>query len=217
MPKNINIQAEHERLVEKGREIVSKAPELLISVDIEADGRAGMGSMLAIGAVTPYNGSNFYGELRPTTDRFVPSQRKFCEENGLQRERLLREGRSARVVMNEFNRWVNRQAEEVYKPPVLVGYAAGWDHGFIDYYLASFDAPNPLGFASFDLKSRAMGINGHWSWLQTSKHDLPEEIVPPAQFTHNALEDAKWQQNLHFALAAYTLEQCGFSQRKGYQ
>jgi len=212
MPKQneqLPVTNEHERLVEKGRDIVIQAPQLLISVDIEADGRAGMGSLLAIGAVTPDETDGFYRELQPATDRFVPSQREFCEANGLSRDRLMREGNPARQAMDDFTKWIKSQEERTGKPAVLVGYAAGWDHGFIDYYYALHDQENPFGHASFDLKSRAMGLNGEWNWAQTGKNDLPDVLVPPSEFTHNALDDARWQQQIHFALAAYTLEQAG--------
>lgn len=207
MTKNIEqIRVEHDRLVEKGREIVLNAPQLFISVDIEADGRAGKGSIGSIGAVTP-DEYEFYKELMPITDRHEPGQRQFCEDNGLERQRLLWEGEPASTAIKGFKKWVIEQSVRTGKDPVLVGFAAGWDHGFLDYYLAIEDESNPLGFASFDLKSRSMGFSGDWDWSATSKSNLPPELIPPDSFTHNPLDDAKWQQQLHFALAAYAIEQ----------
>lgn len=207
MPKYIEqINTEHNRLVSKGREIVLNAPQLYISVDIEADGRVGKGNLSSIGAITPDEESEFYIELAPITDRHEPHQRKFCEENGLERERLLWEGELASTAIRGFKKWVIDQATRTGKDPVLVGFAAGWDHGFIDYYLAREDETNPLGFASFDLKSLSIGFGGEWDWSTTGKNSLPPQLVPEETFTHNALDDAKWQQQLHFAMAAYVIE-----------
>ena len=207
MPKYIEqINTEHNRLVSKGREIVLNAPQLFISADIEADGRAGKGNLLSIGAITPDEKSEFYLELAPITDRHEPQQKKFCEENGLERKRLLREGELASAAIKSFKNWILEQATRTGKDPVLVGFAAGWDHGFLDYYMAREDESNPLGFASFDLKSLSMGFDGKWDWSATGKNSLPPQLMPEEAFTHNALDDAKWQQQLHFAMAAYVIE-----------
>ena len=39
-----------------------------------------------------------------------------------------------------------------------------------------------------------------WSWKATSKTNLPDTVSPDLVFTHNALDDAKYQQLQHFAM-----------------
>lgn len=81
----------HEQLVQQGKKIIQQAPQLYIDLDVEADGVPGYGSLLSIGAVSPY-GETFYAELQPASEKFLASNRAFAEAHNLERERLLREG-----------------------------------------------------------------------------------------------------------------------------
>lgn len=193
-------------LIEQGRQIVLAAPQLYIDVDIETDGWAGYGSMLSLGAVAP-DGEEFYSEVQPLFEEFVPSQRQFCEEHGLERERLLREAPHFSLVMIRFHRWVRRLPGFYGRQPVLTAYNAGFDFGFVQQYFLKAKLANPFGSAPFDLKSLALALNPGWDWSRTSKSKLPPEILPPGDFTHHALEDAKYQQQLHFGMAGLLGEQ----------
>ena len=59
---------------------------------------------------------------------------------------------------------------------------------------------NPFGVAGYCVKSLAMALGEIYDWRETGKSKLPLEIVPDGEFTHNALEDAIYQQSLHFAM-----------------
>lgn len=193
-------------LIERGKQIVQNAPQLYIDIDVEADGKAGYGSLLSIGAVTPY-GDTYYTELRPGSDVYIASQRQFCEEHGLERERLLREGMLARTAIQDFTNWTNYQSERYGKKPVFAAFNAAFDYSLIDLEYAKSGLKNPYGDAALCLKSLAQAINPAWDWTRTSKGNLPAEVLPHGDFTHHALEDAIYQQHIHYGLAGLLAEQ----------
>ena len=199
---DIQLPTDKAEIFERGREIVLAAPQLYVDVDVEADGIAGHGSMLSIGAQSP-TGESFYSEIRPITEDFKSGNREFCEQHGLQRERLLQEAPDAPEVMAKFHAWVTEVADKIGKPPVFTAFNAAFDWAFVDLYFikAGYDK-NPFGIAPFDLKSLALPLTGEWDWSETSKNKLPEIIIPEGDFTHHALEDAQYQQKLHFGMAA---------------
>jgi len=190
------------RLYERGREIIQNANELYIDLDVEADGIAGYGSLLSVGAVTPW-GDTFYRELRPTSDTFLEGHRAFNEAHGLTRERLLIEGIEPAVAMEELAAWTERQREAHGKrgAAVLCAYNASFDFPLIDLEMARAGIDNPFGHAGFCIKSLAQTLTENYSWKRTGKSSLPEEIIPEGDFTHHALEDAQYQQLIHFAMA----------------
>lgn len=197
------VEGERARLQERGREIVLAAPVLYVDVDVEADGKAGYGSMLSIGAQSP-TGESFYREIKPISEDFVASQREFCEEHGLQRDRLMQEAQEYIEAMQEFADWLSELQAKYGKPPVFTAFNAAFDFAFVDLYFVKAGLKNPFGIAPFDLKSLALPIvgDGNWDWSQTAKNKLPTVIVPDGDFTHHALEDAQYQQKLHFGMAA---------------
>ena len=189
-------------IFERGREIVLAAPQLYIDVDVEADGIAGHGSMLSIGAQSP-TGESFYSEIRPVSEDFKAGNREFCEQHGLERERLLREAPDFREVMEKFHIWTAELTEKTGRQPVFTAFNAAFDWAFVDLYFVKADyEKNPFGIAPFDLKSLSLPLTNEWDWTQTSKNKLPEVIIPEGDFTHHALEDAQYQQKLHFGMAA---------------
>lgn len=195
------ITAEH--LERTGKELVQRAPQAFIDVDVEADGVAGYGSLLSIGAVSPW-ADEFYAELRPIGNEFIPANKAFCEAHGLEHERLLDEGQDPADALDDFTEWtyniVNRQSKLA---PVFTAYNASYDFALIDACYKQFSIENPYGHAAFCIKSLAMAIGRHrgWDWKQTGKGKLPPELIPEGDFTHNALEDARYQQKIHFRLA----------------
>jgi hypothetical protein len=188
-------------LIKRGQEIVMAAPQLYIDIDVEADGKAGYGSLLSIGAVTP-DGETYYMELKPSQNQYIASQRQFCEEHGLQRTRLLQEGAKPKTAMQDFANWTDYQAKNKGKKPVFAAFNAGFDFALIDLEFARSGIKNPYGIAPFCLKSLAQAVNQNWDWNETSKNRLPAAVLPEGDFTHNALEDAIYQQHIHFGLAA---------------
>ena len=192
--------AQHETLIEEGKTLLNNAPQLYIDVDVEADGKPGHGSLLSIGAIASHGGA-FYIELAPANKEYIASQRQFCEDHGLERERLIREGTEPTEAIRLFGAWTLNLAHQYEKPPVFSAFNAGFDYGFIDLYMIKAGLDNPYGIAPFDLKSAAQSLSGNWDWAQTNKGRLPKALLPDGDFTHNALEDAVYQQKIHFALA----------------
>lgn len=193
--------ASHETLVSTGREVIREAPQLYIDLDVEADGVPGYGSLLSIGAISPW-GDTFYRELRPSSDRFLPASRAFAEAHGLERERLLEEGTDPAVAARDLQAWTIGLTEKYDKRrAVLTAFNASFDFPWVDLAMKEAGVTNPFGIAGFCIKSLAMALPHRYDWRQTAKGKLPAELVPPGDFTHNALEDAAYQQPIHFALA----------------
>lgn len=198
-----NIEKTHQNLVDCGREIVQNAPQIFIDVDVEGDGPAGFGSLLSIGAIAP-RGETFYAEIAPQTERFLRGPHEFCETHGLNRERLSREGLNIATAAINFANWTNNLAKSANKLPVFTAFNAGYDWAHVDLALALAGiSRNPFGIAPFDIKSLAMCLGEKWDFAQTAKDKLPQILTPAREFTHNALDDARWQQEQHFALAGY--------------
>jgi len=193
---------QHEQLVERGRDIIQQAPQLYLDLDVEADGIAGYGSLLSVGAVSPW-GETFYAELQPASDKYIPSNRAFAEAHNVERERLLQDGQHPHAVARNLARWATDIGTLHGKDrPVLTAFNASFDFPWVD--LAMKEAGimrSPFGVAGFCIKSLAMALPGKYDWRKTAKGNLPAELVPPGDFTHNALEDAIYQQQIHFALA----------------
>lgn len=191
-----------ELLWARGREIVLGAPQLYIDVDVEADGIAGYGSMLSIGVQSP-TGENYYSEVKPRGDEFLAGHRQFCEEHGLQRDRLLHEAPRLEDVMSELAGWLGNLKAQYEKPLVFTAFNAAFDWAHVDLsFVRAGVLDNPFGIAPFDLKSLALPLAGGWDFTTTKKSKLPLEIIPDGDFTHHALEDAQYQQKLHFGMAA---------------
>ncbi len=201
--ERVILERQHNQLKEIGRPIVQASGSFFIDLDVEADGKAGYGSLRSVGAVTPL-GETFYREVTPSNAEYVQGMHEFCEEHGLERERLLEEGVPVDQVMYELDLWVEEQSRG--KQPVLAAFNAGFDYGWVDLEMtkAGID-PNPFGIAGYCLKSLAMSVplvqkDKRYNWANTTKSKLPKQLVPQRDFTHHALEDAEWQQELHFAM-----------------
>jgi hypothetical protein len=192
----------HEQLVAQGRAIIRQAPQLYIDLDVEADGIPGYGSLLSIGALSPW-GETFYAELRPASEKYLPSNRAFAEAHNLERERLLQEGEDPQIAPRSFASWATGLTELHGKDrPVLAAFNASFDFPWVDLAMKqSGIKQNPFGVAGFCIKSLAMALPGEYDWRKTAKGNMPKELIPPGDFTHNALEDAVYQQQIHFALA----------------
>jgi len=192
--------ANHEQLVFRGHEIVKAAPQAYFDIDVEADGIPGYGSLLSVGGVSPWN-ETYYAEMRPSSELFIPSNQAFCETHNLERERLMDEGRDPREVMQELNDWVGDVTCTYNKKrPVFTAFNASFDFPWVDLAMKENGVKNPFSVAGYCIKSLANILSPGYSWRETSKSNLPADIVPPGDFTHNALEDALYQQKLHYAL-----------------
>lgn len=195
-------QLTKQQIWDEGQKILLASPKnTFIDVDIEADGVSGFGSMLSVGAVGP-EGQEYYSEVKPITDWHVPHQRQFCEDIGLDWQRLKDEAPYYKDVMSDFNDWTSDIKREYGgKRPVFSAFNAAFDWAFVDAYFKRAKIKNPYGIAPLDLKSVAIGLTEDWNFHETSKNSLPEIILPDEEFTHHALEDAIYQQKIHRGLA----------------
>lgn len=189
--------------IERGREIVKKSPELFIDIDVEADGVAGQGSLLSLGAVDPW-GDTFYREIQPVeANGFIPDYREFTDTHGMEHDRLLREGAPIGQTLVEFADWAKeRQAvHEKAGAIALVGFNASYDYPLVNLEYIRANIESPFGIAGYCVKSLAMALNREdYSWKQTGKSRLPKELLPEEEFTHHDLDDARYQQAIHYGL-----------------
>lgn len=191
----------HDELVTRGREIVQAAPQLYIDLDVESDGWPGYGSLLSVGAVSPW-GEQFYRELRPTSELYIPANREFIAQHGLDYERLCDEGIEPAEAMRQLAEWEAEVRERYGKvgKSVLAAFNASYDFPMINLEYIKADIPNPFDITGYCIESLAQALRPGYNWKNVSKKNLPPEILPDSNFTHNALEDAIWQQELHFAM-----------------
>jgi DNA polymerase III epsilon subunit-like protein len=166
--------------------------DVYFSVDIESSGPIpGEFSMLSLGACLVSDpAKNFYVELQPTSDEFVP---RALEVSGFNLQALKKSGTSPTEAMEHFVRWVQETADG--GAPVFVGFNGCFDWQFVNWYCVQFAGINPFGFGGVDIKSFYMGLAGK-PWSATTSSQLPQEFRPDSQQTHNALDDAKAQASI---------------------
>jgi hypothetical protein len=180
-------------------------PDLYISADIEADGPVpGPYSMLSFGLCVAggFDGerfdvptgepADFYRELRPISDDFVPEA---LEVSGLDRERLVRDGDDPAAAMEAARAWVDSVAGAAL--PVFVGFPAVYDWMFLCWYFERFtEAGSPFGHGTaLDIKTmyqqKAGVVVG-----RAGKDDLPGDLRSSRPHSHHALDDALEQAEL---------------------
>jgi hypothetical protein len=184
-------------------------PDIYISADIEADGPVpGPYSMLAFGlavagrfdakifnAATP-GAETFYRELAPISDQSEPDA---LSVSGLDRGRLIHEGDRPPAAMDAAAAWINEVAND--HRPVLVAWPLSYDWLFLQWYFLRFASQgSPFGFSSgIDMKTLFWRHSGR-VLDAAGKEDLPIDLRPNAQHTHNALDDAVEQAEIFVRL-----------------
>jgi DNA polymerase III epsilon subunit-like protein len=165
--------------------------EIYFSVDIEASGPIpGEYSMLSLGACrVDFPEKTFYSELQPISDRFVPAA---LEVSKLKLKELADTGQRPEEAMRLFRKWVSEEART--DKAVFVGFNAGFDWAFVNWYFHIFLGENPFGVSALDIKAYYMGLTG-CSWEETKSSKLPELLNPRRAegHRHNALADAVHQ------------------------
>jgi hypothetical protein len=133
--------------------------------------------------------SSFYIEMQPISDQF---QLEALRINGLDRDRLYREGRRPDIAMDEAARWVREIAGE--GRPVLVAYPLSFDWSWLYWYFVRFAKDgSPFRHSScFDIKT-AIAVKGHLPISESSRPKLSQALISRHRHTHNALDDAAEQ------------------------
>ncbi|MBI3570732.1 MAG: exonuclease [Gammaproteobacteria bacterium] len=175
-----------------GRKPMTKAVEIYISTDIEADGPIpGPYSMLSF-ASAAYSAdktllSTYSANLETLPDAGTHSKtmewwKQFPEAWAACR----REPRAPEAVMREYLAWLQSLSGQL----VFVGWPATWDFMWIYWYLVRFTGERPFREVALDVRSYAMGMRKS-EFRQTSRTYLPkrwfDEGLP---HTHVALDDA---------------------------
>jgi len=186
------------------REIVSQASrsrtvDAYFSADVETDGPIpGPFSMLSFAMVFAgtFDGQTFnrpkeyshrfYIELKPISQEFQPEALKV---NGLDRERLVREGTDPELAMTDASRWVKDVAGQAR--PVLVAYPLSFDWSFLYWYFVRFSAEgSPFDHSRcFDIKT-AFAVKAQIPIASAGRRQLIPSLRGNGHHTHNALDDA---------------------------
>jgi hypothetical protein len=169
------------------------------SADVETDGPIpGPFSILSFALV--YAGSfdgkkftrpqafakTFYAELKPISENY---EVEALRVNGLDRDRLCKEGQSPESVMTEASRWVKQLAGE--HTPVLVAYPLSFDWAWLYWYFLRFSSQgSPFNHSRcFDIKT-AFAVKASIPIGEAGKSNLFEQLRPRRRHTHHALDDA---------------------------
>lgn len=172
--------------------------DVYFSADVETDGPIpGPFSMLSFALVYAgtYDGhqftkpgnyeQHFYAEIRPISSNFDPEALRV---NGLDRDRLIREGQSPETVMREALDWVQRVATN--GKPVLVAYPLSFDWSWLYWYFIRFCSESPFNYSRcFDIKT-AFAVKAHLPIADAGRSRMEFTLRPDRSHTHHALDDA---------------------------
>lgn len=169
------------------------------SADVETDGPIpGPFSILSFALVFAgsYDGHRFvrpksydrifYKELRPISEAY---QQEALLVNGLDRDRLLREGADPHTAMTEASVWVNAHAGAA--KPVLVAYPLSFDWTWLYWYFTRYSSTgSPFGYSRcFDIKT-AVAVKTGVPLSKAGRSQLPPMLIPQHHHTHHAVDDA---------------------------
>lgn len=175
------------------------------SADVETDGPIpGPYSMLSFALV--YAGAfdghayarpvrfdkTYYAELQPISDRWEADA---LAVNGLDRDRLLREGTDPREALSAAAEWVRSIAQG--RRPILVAYPLSFDWTWMYWYFVNFSTSgSPFNHSGcFDLKT-AFAVKAGLPIALSGRDQVNPELVPDRPHTHHALDDAIQQAEL---------------------
>lgn len=180
------------------QQATSKA-DAYFSADVETDGPIpGPFSILSFALV--YAGSfdgrrferpgsyerTFYRELKPISENFQPEA---LQINGLDRERLSREGYAPEKAMTEACDWVKSIAG--VSEPVLVAYPLSFDWSWLYWYFIRFSPEgSPFAYSRcFDIKT-ALAVKAAIPISEAGRSRISPLLRPQHPHTHHAVDDA---------------------------
>jgi hypothetical protein len=173
--------------------------DVYFSADVETDGPIpGPFSMLSFALVFAgrFDGGQFerpklydrtfYRELKPISESF---QVEALRVNGLDRDRLCREGEDPKHALSDASRWIRDTAGT--GRPVLVAYPLSFDWNWLYWYFVSFsDDGSPFNHSHcFDIKT-AYAVKARIPLADAGRNGLPSPFRSNRIHTHHALEDA---------------------------
>jgi ABC-type glycerol-3-phosphate transport system substrate-binding protein len=176
-----------------------RAVDIYFSADVETDGPIpGQFSILSFALVQAgsFDGKlftapkdysqSFYRELRPIGTYWDADALRV---NGLDRERLLREGELPKVAMTEAAKWIKGIVGDA--KPVLVAYPLSFDWSWLYWYFTSFsEVGSPFNHSlCFDIKT-AYAVKASVPISEAGKSKLLPSLRPQGPHTHHALDDA---------------------------
>ncbi|MED5374694.1 MAG: 3'-5' exonuclease [Myxococcota bacterium] len=169
-------------------------------IDIECSGTVpGLFDMISLGAQVVYEreggslalGPQLYLEMKPQAPKV---DARAMAVNGLDLERLRRDGMTRRDAMLALTDWVQEHATPGSEA-VFVGHNAPFDWSFVSYAYKAEELDNPFGYKALDTKALAAGVLD-LHWLDTGKETLAERLGLPAEDMgqkHRADYDAWYQ------------------------
>lgn len=178
---------------------MTRGVDVYFSADVETDGPIpGPFSILSFALVVagtfdgirfavPQNyRESFYRELRPISKDFQPDALRV---NGLDRDRLLREGELPDRAMTDAAKWIHQTAGKA--KPILVAYPLSFDWSWLYWYFTMFSAlGSPFNHSlCFDIKT-AFAVKAGVPISESGKSKLLPSLRPQSKHTHHALEDA---------------------------
>jgi hypothetical protein len=177
---------------------VNADSDAYFSADVETDGPIpGPYSMLSF-AIVPagqYDGLSFtapvsyddyfYAELRPISSEF---QAAALAVNGLDRDRLRREGEDPAIAMTRAGAWIRSRAAS--QTPVLIAYPLSFDWSWLYWYFVRFCGASPFNHSRcFDLKT-AVSLQTGLPIVKSGRDHLPASLRGSRPHTHDARDDA---------------------------
>ncbi len=189
----------------------AQTSDVYFSVDIETDGPiSGPYSLLSLAIVPagsmseghfvppPEQRHALYLELRPISDEFEPEA---LAVNGLDRDRLAREGLDPAEAMKQAGDWITAHAGEGV--PVLVAYPLSFDWSWLYWYFVRFAGASPFNHSRcFDLKT-AVAVKARRPIAKSGQKHLPDHLRSALPHTHNALDDALAQADVFAKLMTW--------------
>lgn len=173
--------------------------DVYFSADVETDGPIpGPFSILSFALVYAgvFDGSRFirperyertfYIELKPISSDYEPEALRV---NGLDRDRLCREGKAPELALTEAARWIRSVAGT--GTPILVAYPVSFDWSWLYWYFSRFSREgSPFNHSQcFDIKT-AFAIKASVPVAEAGRSKLLDSLRPDRKHTHHALEDA---------------------------
>jgi hypothetical protein len=196
----LNSVAEIVRSQRIGSEVESVQPEdVYFSADVETDGTIpGPYSLLSFALVYAgrFDGKTFrqpshydqwfYRELKPISPNF---QAEALKVNGLDRDRLMRDGVTPEAAMTDAAAWVTELAKG--GRPVLVAFPVSFDWTWLYWYFIRYSRDgSPFSHSScFDIKT-AYAVKAHLPIARSSRRSIDSLLRSQRPHTHNALDDA---------------------------